>query len=309
MKIIKLIACFLCIVIIITAITVLNTAVSHNNNMQVIPVEFQQNMHTVDLFDENFSEIRSRDNIIQDLKDVNMLLNENTYFDFLEINLTSVFKKNENDPETPLKYNCAYFSEDIINYFSLQTENNHHFTSSDLENNINKVPIILGYNYKSQYKIGDEIELIVRGYKTTGYVIDFMLKDEYIIYFNTYVNLNDYFILPFKTMIADEEQDSEIISADEYSFRLLLDKNNGLVVPNGNIDNVKSEIKRISDIYDLPYMLSISYEQEKSMGNNTIIICVLLIVLCATILIICSLIFIKRFRHKKHHLTDAKEQD
>lgn len=277
MKFLKYIYLFIIVGILIFTVIKLKIILTYNNNITNIPEPFQKNMHTVDLFDENFSEIRSRKNILEQLKDINHKFNTSNNFDFIEINLSSVYGNNK------IKYNAAYFDENVMDYFSLKTENNKKFERNYFENNLKNIPIILGNNYKSQYKIGDKIKLIIRGYETDCYILDFINKGESIIYFNTQVNLDDYFIIPFIKTINDKEYSLNDIN--EYNFRLLLDKNNGLVIPKNNLKNVKLEIKNISNSYSLPYTLSTSYLEDTNYIKYSLIIYTLVIIFLIVILI------------------------
>lgn len=283
------------IIITIGALVILRIALTYKNTIAPVSEPFQKNMHTVDLFDENFSEIRNRENIIEDLIRINNSFKNSSHFEFLEINLTTIYQYAAGNR---MELNAAYLSQDIIDYFSLKTENDSFGTLDNFENDLKYMPIILGNHYKLQYQIGDEIELMVRGYPTTAYVIDFLDKDESILYFNVPVNLNDYIILPFTSIFAANETTEEI-DANEYNFRLLLDKNNGLVVPHDSIHKVKQEIKNISKYHKLPYALSVSVIEEYRYANGAILICSIVLTICFVIFIRYTVLFIKYLRSKK----------
>lgn len=133
---------------------------------------------------------------------------------------------------------------------------------------------------------------MVNGYDVTGYVIDLMLKDEYIIHFQSRINLNDYFIIPY-TEMSPNDGDYSLISRDEYNFRLLLSRNNGLVIPKGSLADAKLETQRISDIYDLPYTLSVSYDEEMALYNNILLICYPLMIYIV--------VYIKKIKYRKNN--------
>lgn len=164
MKIIKWITPFLCVFIIIATVMATNQMFFYKNHLsETVPADFINKVHTVDLFDENFAQIRNRANITQQLSEINTLFHQNDYFDFLEISLSNIYMENKNDKENPLKYEAAHFGKGIMDYFSLKTENNNSFKDSDFANNPSRIPVILGNGYKSKYQISDEIELIVNG--------------------------------------------------------------------------------------------------------------------------------------------------
>lgn len=228
---------------------------------QSIPKEYQNLIHAVNDFNENFSEISERENIAESLMDINKRLHDSSEFKFIELDLTDIYTYAEKQ-EDQLEIKAAYCDDNVFSFFNLKTENDIYFNEEDYVFNENTVPLILGNDMKSKYLIGDTIKFYRQGYLTDGKVIDFLCNDQNVIYFNNAVNVDDYFFIPFPLEYPDKKYDRDI---KEYQFRTMLDRNNGIIVSDLKKDKVQQMINGFTDLYGLPnYILSISY-REKTM--------------------------------------------
>lgn len=225
-----------------------------------IPKEYQNLIHTVDNFDGNFSEIRSRDNIVESLMEINRKMHNSSEFKFVELRLTNIYTYAEKR-EDQLKINAAYCDNNVFDFFNLKTENNIYFNAEDYVFNENNIPVILGNNMKNKYSIGETIKFYRQGYLVNGKVIDFLCNNQNVIYFNNMVNVDDYFFIPFPLEFPNQNYDLDI---KEYQFRTMLDRNNGIIVSNLRANAIQQTINSFTDLYDLPnYSLSISYSEKE----------------------------------------------
>lgn len=270
-------------------------------------------VHTVDIFDSTpgaFSEIRNRQSINEDLESINELLHSAVNFDFIEARLGTCYvdrktykgdeqfaysadEFNYSDDVNAVKF-CV-FSIDFINQFDVQIDNYEEFREEDFVATAHEAGVLLGYDYINIYEINEKINLIHYGVETVATVKGFLKPNSNYMHFNQEIFLDDKIILPFPEIIQNATDDTE----KDYNFRLLLDKNNGIVSPKTTLAQAEQEIENISKSYNLPYQTSVSYKELQSEYSTIYIVLILSFCFCLFCLIIILLRLSKIMKSKR----------
>lgn len=253
-------------------------------------------IHIVDDFEEDFQTISGRKTIVEDLTYVNQSFHDAKTFDFVELNLADVYVSKAdfrgdamfshgasdfNYNETQHKIKSASVGENCNEYFNLDVSSGRYFSADDYSFiGKHEVPILLGSDYQSLYKINDSIPLTIKSKSYSCTVIGFLEEESQIISFNFPIKLNQYIILPMEQFSTIQHSDDE----RTYQFRMMLDKNNGLILPKQKLSKVETEIRSICNNVKLPtYRLSQSYSSQSNEEYAKIISFSLL--LCISILV------------------------
>jgi len=136
------------------------------------------------------------------------------------------------------------------------SEKDFDFSSNDT------VPVVLGYKYSNQYKLGDNIEVNYLQKDINLKIIGFLNSNTAITIGQDKIELDTYIIIPFfNTNDNNAENDKDYIT---FQQRYYLQKNHGYLVYNGSmleddkekiISKLNSEMKIISESNNLDYYI------------------------------------------------------
>lgn len=259
----------------------LHKNVSYRAVIPPIPTQFRDNMHTVDLLDEIFSQIRERENINDALREVNRRFHSSQEFDFLEFKFTSAYDQGSPTAPPDRVWKTVCLGEGVQDYFSLEAENGAALGQWVPGQQV--VPVLLGSQWKGTYSQGDSLQITVDGLTVTGEVAGFLKEDQFLVSYGSAFHLNDCLLMPQPPLLPQEDSRQE----REYNFRQLLDRNNGLVVPRGDLAQVQQQVEKIGGSLGLPYTLSISYNQEQQALTRNILLCVLVLAAAGAGMAVC----------------------
>lgn len=104
--------------------------------------------------------------------------------------------------KTYLPVNMFYMDKEMNNQFQLNLIDGRGFNKEDFEKEEDKLPVVLGYNYKDKYKAGDTFHYYSYEDKTVkeAKVIGILQKDSYLLYkvdAEQFTNLNDFIVSVF----------------------------------------------------------------------------------------------------------------
>lgn len=99
-----------------------------------------------------------------------------------------------------------------------------------------KIPIILGSRYEELYAIGNTIDVFVLGKKRIGEVIGFLPSGSYIEHAQMIFELDSYMLLPIEYFDTDTSMN---VFDNKHEFRILLEKNNGVLFSDLNDEEIK----------------------------------------------------------------------
>lgn len=266
-------------------------------------------VHTVDEFDENFDTIRNRETIVNDLIDINQKFHASENFDFIELALstiypnksdfkgTSQFSYSESDfnyKKHQARIKAVFMGENVPQYFNIALSEGKFFSSSDyIFLDKIEMPVLLGDKYKDIYKLNDTIDLVVQGLKKQGRVIGFLTADSNLSYFNQPIDLSTYVVVPYEKI----DSVSNNLDKKEHQFRMMLDKNNGVIAPKSNAKVINEEINSICKSKNLPpYILSSSYQESINDAKFKLTICVAIFIVSGTGFV---WLFIKQYKNYK----------
>lgn len=263
-----------------------------------IPGKYESIYQTVDNFEESFSEIKTRDEIVNQLIDINNKFHNNSKFDFVEICISNIYT--DTDKNECEKLNALYCGEGLFELFELKTESNIYFSKDDFKFD-GEIPVILGSNLKNKYSVGDTIELIRMDlYPIKCKVIDFLESGQTVIRFSQIINTDDFICIPFP---ADFNQQSDNPEIKEYQFRLMIARNNGIIIPKTSEKEIKKEINSYTDEYQLPpYLYSASVNFDKKFCLILISVAAFSLIIGITLLITDIKIFkkIRNYKNQQH---------
>lgn len=256
-----------------------------------IPEKYESIYQTVDNFEESFSEIRTRDEIVNQLIDINNKFHNNSKFDFVEMTVNYIYTNTDKNERE--KLNALYCGEGLLELFEIKTESNIYFSKDDFKFD-GEIPVILGNNLKNKYSVGDTIELIRMDlYPIKCKVIDFLESGQTVIHFGQIINIDDVICIPFPADFNQQSDDPEI---KEYQLRLMITRNNGIIIPKTAEKEIKKEINSYTDEYQLPpYLYSASVNFDKKFCLILVSVAVLSLIIGITLLII----GIKKFKKIK----------
>lgn len=256
-----------------------------------IPEKYESIYQTADNFEESFSEIRTRDEIVNQLIDINNKFHNNSKFDFVEMTANYIYTNTDKNKQE--KLNALYCGEGLFELFELKTESNIYFGKDDFKFD-GEIPVILGNNLKNKYSAGDTIELIRMDlYPIKCKIIDFLESNQTVIHFGQIINIDDVICIPFPADFNQQSDDPEI---KEYQLRLMITRNNGIIIPKTSEKEIKNEINSYTDEYQLPpYLYSASVNFDKKFCLILVSVTVLSLIIGITLLII----GIKKFRKIK----------
>lgn len=250
-----------------------------------------------DMFDEDFQNIRTRSTIVEDLMQMNDSFHNSKNFDYFEFSLTNAFATigtftggekfaSRNDQyiydKTNHELNAIAIGEKADKYFNLSVDKGEFFAPEDYYFQDNgTIQILLGNDYKEIYKVGDTIELTFKLKKYNCSIKGFLAQDSNATHYNFLVNLNDYIVFPsekFHAVATDEDE-------YQHQFRMMLDKNNGLMFPLTSVKDSKAEITSICAAVNLP---DYGYSQTTGRQQNRLILKLsvfsVILVLCIVVL-------------------------
>lgn len=249
--------------------------------------------HTVDLLDDKFEEYKGRASILQDLNKMNEMLHNAESFEFIEVKVGACYvskdsyKGNINNSYDEEDFNYSnelrkvksiQISDNAPDFFEMVVANGEYFNDSDFMYKENNINIILGSSYAEIYNIGETIEMVVNGQKLIGKVKGFLAPEANVIYFNQRIVLDNFIIIPQEEVCIDENKDFM------HAFTVLLDKNNGVVVPIESETKVEGELSDMCTKVELPYTLSIKGNEIFRVNTIKIIVVSLGILMTGTIL-------------------------
>ena len=144
--------------------------------------------------------------------------------------------------------NLASYQMDRLGfeYFNFKMYDGRRFSEDDyiLESESDKLPIILGYNYKDIFNIGEKIKYIYAGKEMEGEVIGILEKDSTIFNDNIYsMPLDNRIILPladFKYIAKDGEEqfNQSIVYSDMLSANIIASINSSNIDITRNIYDI-----------------------------------------------------------------------
>lgn len=115
----------------------------------------------------------------------------------------------------------------------------------------NDIPVILGYNYKEYYSVGDSINALFLSQNMNFVVTGFFNKETSLLFDNNTFSLDDIFLIPLFNF------EKEAMSYDENYFGIILYsiKNAGYIAYNSAEDYVRcaKEIERLAKVNQLEY--------------------------------------------------------
>lgn len=191
---------------------------------------------TDQLNDDAFYNFRVDPQRTDKLLKLNKALKSSTDISFIELRRNKIIFNHTSTP-------AFFIDSEAFNHFDLITQEGSIFNVEDYNYSLwdtSTVSIILGNDYKNAYNVGDMVPLTLYDAVVTGKVIGFLTKDSTIVYQNDVISTNDHILLPYEniTEVATTEEEKE------YQFKILLDKNNGVVVssvPEEDILNLANE--------------------------------------------------------------------
>lgn len=144
--------------------------------------------------------------------------------------------KNYNNGDRVCEIKSAWVGDNVFKACGLKMSEGSWFSANDFIYGDNTVkPVVLGYEYKEYYKVGDIIrfkELFSDCEKFR--VIGFLEKGSMIYKQNSLENIDRFVVLPF--------YDVENISESKYAERIYLEKNSGVALTDKTADHVQSYI-------------------------------------------------------------------
>lgn len=244
-------------------------------NITKIPKEYKSFIHSMDNFDDYFSEIHSRKNIVEELIDINDNMHNSHSFKFVEMSATNIYTYALNRSEQK-NIKAIYCGEEFFELFDIHTENNTYFEKNDFTFNSDRVSLIIGSNLKSEYSIGDTIRFYRQGFLVDGIVIGVLESNQFIEFYGNVTNIDDCFIIPFPSFTKEQLIDEE---TRELAFRVMLDRNNGIVIPNASKATIQAELNDYTQKHNLPdYSLSVSYNERNLPYYILILICLIILI-------------------------------
>lgn len=217
-----------------------------------------------------------RKDLLGTLIDVNRELNENDSFEYLQINHPSVYypgdykgpdatieggeeyrNASSENGETLTALNTIEVSDQASLYIAEEMEQGRWFEKDDFSRRYDKViPVVLGHSYSGAYSPGDEITL--RYYMADIKVrIAGIMKDGAVLYLPSIaMELDDCMVFPEVGIVPG------MPGMDFHNKVMMLEKNEGYigVVKNEDYPEVISEIKRISEKYNIAYNIEMIEE-------------------------------------------------
>lgn len=265
--------------------------------------------HTVDELDYNFSEYKNRTTILEDLCEMNNMLHSARSFTFIEIRagynfcfaLKNSYRADKSFFDSEREYNYSdelrniktvSLSNNAYEVFNIVMEEGNFFDKNDFIYKDNTIPIILGNDYKNYYKLGDTIDLVLRGQNKKASIKGFLKPESSIIYFNKELKLDKFVLVPVENFDKDYNINKDFM----HSFSTLLDKNNGIVSPIGTKEEIGQELKQMCEKVNLPYILSANIKELCKSNNKAIIILSILFISDISLIVI---LFTKLKKNKK----------
>lgn len=213
---------------------------------------------------DDFDNFRQKSDSLEILKNYYEKLNNNDEFKFLSIGEQHIYVEDLNIPQNMIKgyekglprgieeiegkeysvVKSLQINKETIDYFDLTVIEGRLWNESDFEqNNDSTLPIILGYEYKGVYDIGDRIDINYYFKNFNAEVIGIMDKNSKVLTSNEVESyVDNYIIIPnidFKEPKSAEEY--------EFQFKKYFSMVNGFVVT----ENDKSKIKSAMEYIDL----------------------------------------------------------
>ena len=165
---------------------------------------------------------------------------------------------------------AVHLDENMLNRLKLKVIEGVNLDREDFKYNNGKVNILMGYDFRNSYNIGDELKFIFATKTWTGTVVGFIEKDFKADFDYGFYDINKYIIVPFFNIGSDEESIINELSAGEdevfgantdfLKFYCLF-KNVGIVYMEnkGEYEKYRKLVSDISDKYDLKFELLRGY--------------------------------------------------
>lgn len=259
--------------------------------------------HTVDNLDNNFENYKNRSSILEDLSKMNNMLHSSKTFEFIEMKVGSSFvfkssyKANQSFADSNDDYNYSNELKNVKSikvsnnakyFFNIQIEDGDYFNENDYIYTDDTISIILGNSYKNFYKINDTINLMIYGNNIEAKVKGFLKQGSNVIYFNENVILDKFIMIPSEKF----DKNYNIKNNFMHVFKVLLDRNNGIISPINKKENVTKELQNICQTVNLPYTLSINIDELYENNNKNIIF--LSFIIAVNIILLIVLLQIKK---------------
>lgn len=143
-----------------------------------------------------------------------------------------------------------------LDLYSLDVSDGELFSDEDFVQTDNKLPLLLGSDFKDYYSIGDTIPLLHYGEEWIGVIKGFLKEDEQITQDTMIYHLDSYVLVPsFESTTLIPGFD------DNYQKQMHHSKIQGYVILNNKEEysKAKKEIKALSKKYNLSYQLLRGY--------------------------------------------------
>lgn len=208
-------------------------------------------------------EFRKEVDALEKLKELSILFNESTYFNYLEVSTQSLYVNNFKGNDT-FFYNYEYgmqqepisldgrlysnvksiqLSDSVFNEFDVEIARGRKFNEQDYIYNDNiPISVLLGNEYNLIYKLDDVFYIDYLGLRTKAKVIGFLKKDSSIINQNDLMYLDRYIIMPslkFENTPTD-------VAFGEVQYRVYLNKVNGIIISD---ELARKDIQKIINSY------------------------------------------------------------
>lgn len=163
---------------------------------------------------------------------------------------------------------CFWIGLNVINHYKLEMSEGEAFQEEDYVWEENQpIKIILGQEYKKDYKVGDKIQIDMIMAQKEAIIVGFLEEGSNILYHGQLLNLDRYVVLPLSNISELPQTDSQ-----EFTFWMLyLMKNSGTVAttlsPN-QVQDIVLEICKELDIKSAYYVDGATNQQSSTFGMN-----------------------------------------
>lgn len=262
-------------------------------------------IHISDNFDSEYETIINKKGIEQDLWAINQFLHSANLFAFGEAFFSPITIYSNTGEET--QADALHIDNQAWKFFSLETQSGRKFNEADymLTKQSPNTSIIMGSDFKSNYKTGDKISLYSTGNQLVGEVCGFLKDNSEIVMYNRSISLSSTILLPNKNYSALFKADSFDNSA-MYSEAFLksvkydlLSRNNGIYISDYSKTKVLDYINKEYAAHQLPTVsLSAKYSDL-----NLFLILSICIRICFALISFCYLFIIVRRKYHAYHST------